>query len=186
MCGVRRDCTPRKRALRSKWSKSTLKIKSAEKIKQSKRLARNQTIKIPQIPLSHPTLVYRIKTIKIPKKSREIKNTVCAPRPASRGDETGPGRGRPADPVPEAEPDSSDARAPRERLRKRETRRGARDFRASGAAAHICTRDVGTLVESRAEQQKKGGGGAQTIWICDLVILDYKTKRKVYSIRTLV
>ena len=47
--------TPRKRALRSKWSKSTLKIKSAEKIKQSKRLARNQTIKIPQIPLSHPT-----------------------------------------------------------------------------------------------------------------------------------
>ena len=52
---MRRDCTPRKRALRSKWSKSTLKIKSAEKIKQSKRLARNQTIKIPQIPLSHPT-----------------------------------------------------------------------------------------------------------------------------------
>ena len=30
-------------------------IESAEKIKQSKRLARNQTIKIPQIPLSHPT-----------------------------------------------------------------------------------------------------------------------------------
>ena len=30
-------------------------IKSAEKIKQSKGLARNQTIKIPQIPLSHPT-----------------------------------------------------------------------------------------------------------------------------------
>ena len=30
-------------------------IKSAEKIKQSKRLVRNQTIKIPQIPLSHPT-----------------------------------------------------------------------------------------------------------------------------------
>jgi hypothetical protein len=30
-------------------------IKSADKIKQSKRLVRNQTIKIPQIPLSHPT-----------------------------------------------------------------------------------------------------------------------------------
>jgi|TARA_B110001469_G_C9524950_1_gene261161 hypothetical protein len=38
-----------------------------EKMKPSKRLARNQTIEIPQTPLAlSPPLVFKIKTIKIP------------------------------------------------------------------------------------------------------------------------
>ena len=53
------------------------KVREMFVIKQSKGLGRNQTIKIPRIPLSHP-MVFKIKTIKIPGKSREIENTVCS------------------------------------------------------------------------------------------------------------
>jgi hypothetical protein len=69
MSGVRRDCTPQ---TRSKWSKSTLNLlkKSNNQngwrgIKQSK--SHKYHYPIP--------LVFRIKTIKIPGKSREMENT---------------------------------------------------------------------------------------------------------------
>ena len=46
---------------------------------ESKGLARNQTIKIPQVPLSHPTGFQNQNNRKNPGETREMGNTVRAP-----------------------------------------------------------------------------------------------------------
>ena len=154
---MRRDCTPRKRALRSKWSKSTSKIKSAEKIKQSKRLARNQTIKIPQIP--HYPIPLWFTESKQSKKTREIKKHCVCPETGESRRRDGAGTGQTRRPSPRGRARLvRRARAARETEKTRDTERRARFSRIRRRGAHMHSGRRDTRGEPRGAAKKRGRG----------------------------
>ena len=156
MCGVRRDCTPRKRALRSKWSKSTLNIKSAEKsnnrngwpgIKQSK-----------SHKYHYPIPLWFTES-KQSKKSWEIKKHCVCPETGESRRRDGAGTGQTRRPSPRGRARLiRRARAARETEKTRDTERRARFSRIRRRGAHMHSGRRDTRGEPRGAAKKRGRG----------------------------